>query len=873
MKNFNKSDTEDIILRFENDNKDKNKIAPSHVLTPDEVLSDEKKKDETTVHTGKSPLNALKERMLKSNSENITKVTDAEKPKEKTVTDVNDSSNSLLDKLKRYTIDENGKDLSQNDKPLYELQSVADIIKTDGERALKSLSKKYNISIDNLKKSKQKNTNEISSVKSDEVKGETSEKAQTERVIIQKDQPTPTPAFEKMVTDAQKRNEKEILNTFFPPKKNKEENVYETIPDISDTDIIEFGVNNSNKSLSNTATIRFTPVKLDGEGNNIRVSSATRSIDISEELSQIPDDNNDPKDTVLQKTDFEMFVPETEAHNPTDAKKLIRRIAIYKRNAFVSTLVSGLMLFILSLFSFGPLWNVIVGNPKVAMIICGIFLSISFVSNFDMLGDFLALFKNQASHDVIVGTASVFSIALCFISSRSANSVYYFILACAITLFLRALCKFYAISAKLGNLKQVTASGSKVAVKLIGDSSTTFAMAKNSIEGDVLISAPQKTNFINDFMKYSEYGTKFSGKMGIVFFAALILAAISATAAALYFRTLYHAVYSATAILLLAALPTLIFIDSLPHYVAAKRLNKKGAMIAGKHGATSLELSNAAVISSHEIFPDGYITLQDMKVLSDNNIDDTLLCAAALTTEMDSTLAPIFCRIAGTNDSYKMPNATMTKYEERLGISGWVNNKMLFIGNRTIMEGHGITVPSIEYDRQILRNGYFPVYLAADGKACALLIIKYSVSPEVIKELHRVTKLGVTLLVSNCDPNISEVMISDYFDLYEDSVKVMSNAGVHMFKNATQPSESISAPAMCRRNSITFISILNCASRIKQSNILLTVIYTLCSIFGILYFVYASFSSGSSLLDPVNLLLYELGVTALSIIAFIFKKP
>ena len=73
MKNFNKSDTEDIILRFENDNKDKNKIAPSHVLTPDEVLSDEKKNDETTVHTGKSPLDALKERMLKSNSEKITK--------------------------------------------------------------------------------------------------------------------------------------------------------------------------------------------------------------------------------------------------------------------------------------------------------------------------------------------------------------------------------------------------------------------------------------------------------------------------------------------------------------------------------------------------------------------------------------------------------------------------------------------------------------------------------------------------------------------------------------------------------------------------------------------------------------------------------
>ncbi len=863
MKDFNKSNTEDLILNFESENKQKNAISPSHVLTPDEVLSKEDKITEDSTSQGKSPLDALKERMLKSNNTNTSKTVHTEKSDEKEAAHI--GNDSLLNKLKRYTVDENGKDLSKNDEPLYELQSVADIIKSDGERALESLSKKYNISFDNLNKSKKEKP-----LEPQKPKAQIQEKSDDAHTIISKAQPSPTPAFEKMVTDAQKRNERDILNELFPSEKPKNENIYEGIPDISDTDIIEFG---AKENISNTATIRFTPVKLDGEQGSIRVSSTTRSIDINEELAQTPDEINNPKDTVLQKTDFEMYTPENEVRDSSDTKKFIRGIAISKRNAFIRTFVSGFVLFILSLFSFGPLSDIIIGNPKIAMIVCGSILSISAIINFDMLGDYFLLLKKKASHDVLISTATIFTVTLCFIASGAAHSVYYFILACALTLFIRALCSFYTVSAKLGNLKQASSQGSKVGVKLIGDSSTTFAMAKNSIEGDVLIAAPQKTDFIKDFVKYSEYGTKFSGKITLVFIITLILAAISATAAALYFKTLYHAVYSATAILLLAALPTIVFIDSLPLYSAAKRLNKKGAMIAGKHGAACLELSNAAVVSSHEIFPKGYITLQDMKVLSDNNIDETILCAAALTTEMGSTLAPIFCGIAGTNDSYKMPTASMTKYEERLGISGWVNNKMLFIGNRTIMEGHGIAVPSIELDRQILRNGYFPVYLAADGKACALLIIKYSISPEVIKELHRVTKLGVTLLVSNCDPNISEVMICDYFDLYEDSVKVMSNAGVHMFKNATQPTDSLSTPAMCRRNSITFISILNCASRIKQSNILLTVIYTLCSVFGILYFVYSSFSSGSSLLDPVNLLLYELGVTALSVIAFLFKKP
>lgn len=31
-----------------------------------------------------------------------------------------------------------------------------------------------------------------------------------------------------------------------------------------------------------------------------------------------------------------------------------------------------------------------------------------------------------------------------------------------------------------------------------------------------------------------------------------------------------------------------------------------------------------------------------------------------------------------------------------MGISGWVDNKLLFVGNRTLMEAHGIEVPSVE---------------------------------------------------------------------------------------------------------------------------------------------------------------------------------
>ena len=150
MDNFFKFDNDDFILVDDDYVKTENKISPSHVLTSEEVLLGWDEQTASAQPTT-SPLEALKARMRTSSgtetAENKTeqkKEAAQSKPEEKTE---NQEPQSLLKKLKRYTVDEEGHDLSQNAEPLYELQSVADIIKSDGERALKELSKKYNVAI------------------------------------------------------------------------------------------------------------------------------------------------------------------------------------------------------------------------------------------------------------------------------------------------------------------------------------------------------------------------------------------------------------------------------------------------------------------------------------------------------------------------------------------------------------------------------------------------------------------------------------------------------------------------------------------------------------------------------------------------------
>ncbi len=871
MKFFSKDKNNSFVIvpeELENEKQTSKPTSPD-AITPDEISSlfTLEKSDKPQYEAdGPSPLDILKSRMQVSEpqSETAKKVETSIALKKDNNVEVaeNKPQKTLLQKLQRYTVDEQGRDLSENHLPLYELESVAEILKSDGDKAIEALSKKYNVSVDDLGKTPKKQ----------DKKPQIVSEPQEEKVTTVAPSPTPTPAFEKMVVDSEVRQEEELFEALFPTEEKTELDF--SIPDISDIDNSAAQISQQPTAPADTATIRFTPIK-DSKGNTgrIAISSVTQNVDLRQEISDDFSNEVISDTTTLHKTDFELFSPKTEMNDLAGGKKLMRILAIKKRSGFLRTAVSAIMSLAILLFALPPLSDFIISETGISMIICGAFLTLSILANIGMFADFTRLFKARSSSDVLASLAAVFTLALTVNAAITSSNAYYIILLCSLIMFMRSLYSFKDVSTRLGNLKQIANSKPKRAVELITDTATTYAMAKDSIEGDVLAAAPRRANFIEDFMKYSQYNTKLSGKTAIIFYITLALCLLSGVAANFYYDSAFHGFYCAAAIACIAAVPILFLIDSLPLASAAKKLNIKGAMIAGIAAAEKLELANAAVISTTDIFPDGAITMHDMKVLENNRIDEILVRAASLTAAVESPLAPIFKSIAGTNLSYSIPDSDTVKYEKRLGLSGWVDNELMFIGNRSLMEAHGIEVPSIEVDKKILRSGYFPVYVATSNTACALLIIQYDVRRDIQKELRRVTELGITLLVNNCDPNVNESMICDYFGLYEDSVKVMTNAGVHMYKNATLPTERCSAPAAFRGRAMSFISIMNSASRIKKSNTILSIMYILSSILGIVYFIYASFSGLDAIPEQSTVLLYELAATVLSGLLFLIKKP
>lgn len=793
---------------------------PTHALTAKEVL-DSHKENQPQRYDGKSALNALKKRMLES--------TETQR----------EENSTLLQKCKPFILDEDGNDASQNTQPLYELESVAQILENNSKTTIDKLAEKYEITYDYL--------------------GKFVEDKLGKTKPVEQEKPTEPEIYEDKI---------QIPN----PVKNLQTSVPFVISDV-DSKISVLG--DQPDDISNTATITFTPITdSESEKPKILVTSNTQQLDLTDEFAVIEEELAETQNKVkLESADFDDFVPKDEVTNETEAKKFIRKFSIKKRRSFITVSFSLILTLAISFMRLPFMSGVVLANTKTVMIVCTALAGVITILNFPMFLSLSKIFTKKATADVSASLASIFVLGYSVLGILKGEIVLDTIILLSIILFLRALGTFRKHSYMLSNLKQISTTSDKNAVKLINDTAVSFAMAKNFIDGDVLIAAPQKCKNIKDYIKYSTFGTFMSGKLSTITILSLILSAITGFATAKYFDGLVYGIYAAASIMCFAALPSLFLIDSLPLYRAAKKLNKLGCMISGKAGAEHIENANAFVLDSKDIFPTGTVTLHQMKVLSENNLDETLLRAASLTECLKSPLAPIFKRIAGESNITTLPDSDTVKYEETLGISGWVDNKLLFIGNRTLMEAHGISVPSVEIDHKILRGGYFPVYVASGDKVCALLMVQYSVNPTVARELRRLTKIGVTLLINNTDPNITTEMVCDYLGLYDDAVMVMSNAGYHMYKNNVIPTDSLSAPAAYRGQNLSLAKIINCANRIKRSNSILTISYIISAILGIIIFAYTSFDGSGTLISNSTVLLYSIICTALSYLLYLIKKP
>lgn len=207
---------------------------------------------------------------------------------------------------------------------------------------------------------------------------------------------------------------------------------------------------------------------------------------------------------------------------------------------------------------------------------------------------------------------------------------------------------------------------------------------------------------------------------------------------------------------------------------SCRKALRKGTMIGGFEAAQSFGKHPKTVIfEAAELFPKDRVKLHGIKTFSGTRIDEAITDAAAVMIAAKGPLCPIFHRLI-ENRTDILREVDSLAYEQDMGLSGWVGGRRVLIGNRRLLENHGVDVPPKDYEDRYVRDDRSVVYLSTGGELSAMFVVSYLANEAIKKQLRALEREHARITVRTCDPNITEALMCEVMELPVRSVEVLS---------------------------------------------------------------------------------------------------
>ena len=768
------------------------------------------------------------------------------KPKKKT--------SSLLAKCMPYIYDDEGHNYAE-EKPDYTLESVEDIIESAEKRANEKIARMYNLKPSEVKSIGTKPTAEPPAEEPKPVKLRLKETSIKKPLKIGEVGATAN----KFDTAQIPKVTSTLFDDFSARRTDKiaEENVTTTYS--------EQGGINSTPDAGSTRIIPELRAEEEIKTEYEDIISHTSPVNVTDISS------SSGKKPITVKT-FNEAAPPVEVED-FKGKKDIARVGGELKYNMVSFKLKAIVTFILTLLAATvhmPFMAGVYQNPVVPASISLISFFLTLIVNMGVFASFKGAFTSKVKIEFPLALSGTLMTVYILFSIICGSYPYEPVVIPMLSFLCYNYCSYKRAAAIFSNFKLVAMRKSKTALTLINDPGVNAAMARSVIQGEILTAGSTETDEIKNFLRHTLSDRPCGGKLNVFMVITLIITAVISLGVGVSYSSFTLALLTTAVVSSLAAAPSLFIADMLPFAGISERLKKVRAAVCGRYSAERIEEINALVVSSADVFPRGSVKLFNMSPLGANNLDETITYAAAVAKEMNSPLFHVFNKIL--EGAVLLPEADTVKYEDNLGISGWVGDHHIMIGNRSLMQSHGVRVPDLEVDKKILHKGFFPVYVACDQRACALLMVKYTVNEDLERELCRLADKGITLLIDNCDPNITEQMLCDYFGLYPDIVKILDHNGSEKYHNATAPKERVSAHGFHKGNALSFLSIISGSIRLRTLSNVLFVLHIICTVVICLLFAGMSLNGSLTLMSSAVCAMCQLVSLVVSMTAYYVGK-
>ena len=325
---------------------------------------------------------------------------------------------------------------------------------------------------------------------------------------------------------------------------------------------------------------------------------------------------------------------------------------------------------------------------------------------------------------------------------------------------------------------------------------------------------------------------------------------------------------------LVAGIPVCrLFCLNLPMERASSQLIKSGVMLNGWAAVDEFGTTDALTVNSDALFPEGTVRLLSVKAFGEMPIDRSVRYAASVVLASGGPLAQVFCDLMEKSSERLLP-ADGIGYENEMGVSGWVEDMPVLVGNRKMLEKHHVELPSRDYE-QIIKNGRnrHLVYIAISGRPCAVMLVQYRADADTAEAVRNMVSNGVSLLVYTTDANVTSELISEIYEIPARLITILSVRAGSEYDELTHTIRDRAPAVLCTVGRLAALADgITAAKRLRSMLMFNTAIQLVC--YGLCFVMTAGLSlfSGCEAVAPAQIMIMQLMCLLVSLVSLL-RKP
>ncbi|NLW79758.1 MAG: hypothetical protein GXY32_10165 [Ruminococcaceae bacterium] len=560
---------------------------------------------------------------------------------------------------------------------------------------------------------------------------------------------------------------------------------------------------------------------------------------------------------------------------PQDAPAIERDIAALRTTLTRRTIITGALAVLLLWLGFGfsgglpvPGFMAPATSPLVFAIVYLILLVAAIAVNFTTVATGLVGLVREPTVDTTAALAAVAGllqgiVLLVNAVTGTPGTATLFGAVAALLLAFNALGKRLRAVAILGNFQLASAGHDHSAAYVLGGGADVAYNITSGLEEEfptLLVSRP--TTLVKGFLRQS-FSQRWTDRIARIM-GWVLLAAGLAIAVVTWFiaKDLFAALSAFAATLCIAAPLSSSLVSAICSRLLQTTTARIGAVVPGWSAIEELGGVNVVMANARDIFPPSAVQLKGIKTFEKERIDVAILYAASVLIEGCGTLRDIFLGvIQGKSDMlYKVESLVQ---EPGRGFNAWVENNRVVIGNREMLQKHGVQPPPMDVEVKYVPDGFFPVYLAVAGRLCAMFIVGYSADAEVADTLNGLVKSGVSLLVTSDDMNVTGELVERIYDLPHGVIKVLGPREEAVMKPLTAYLPESEGVMTHMGTFASFIGGMRAAAGCAASERMSTFVQIASMVLGLVLCALLAFSGTLAGIGMAIALLYQAGWTLL----------